>query len=59
MSFLVGNVARNSGQQATLLLTVEGVWVATRGYAADLSPAPGFAPLAELLQQFIDNGGQV
>src|ERR687886_41098 len=33
LSFLVGNVALNSGQEATLLLTIEGVWVATKGYA--------------------------
>ncbi len=58
LSFVVGNTALNSGQQATVLLTIEGVWVATTGYADGLE-AKGFAPLNELLQQFIDNGGQV
>ncbi len=58
LSFVVGNTALNSGQQATVLLTIEGVWVATKGYADGLE-AKGFAPLNELVQQFIDNGGQV
>jgi uncharacterized protein len=58
LAFLVGNVARNSNQDATVLLTIEGVWVATKGYADGLQ-ANGFAPLSELLQQFIDAGGRV
>jgi len=58
LSFVVANTALNSGQQATVLLTIEGVWVATTGYAVGLE-AKGFAPLDELLRQFIENGGQV
>ncbi|MGH2541443.1 MAG: DsrE family protein [Ardenticatenaceae bacterium] len=58
LAFLVGNVARSSGQEAIVLLTIEGVRVATRGYADGLQAA-GFAPLSELLQQFISSGGQV
>ena len=58
LSFVVGNTALNSGQTATVLLTIEGVWVATRGYADGLE-AKGFAPLNELVRQFIENGGQL
>ncbi len=58
LSFVVGNTALNSGQTATVLLTIEGVWVATRGYADGLE-ANGFAPLTELMRQFVENGGQL
>jgi predicted peroxiredoxin len=58
LAFLVGNVALNSGQEATLLLTIEGVWVATRGYADGLQ-ATGFDPLNELVRKFAANGGRI
>lgn len=58
LSFVVGNTALNSGQVATVLLTIEGVWVATRDYTDGLQ-ADGFAPLNELVGQFVANGGQL
>jgi predicted peroxiredoxin len=58
LAFVVGNTALSSGQQATMLLTIEGVWVATPGYADDLQ-AEGFAPLGELVGKFVQNGGQI
>jgi predicted peroxiredoxin len=41
-----------------VLLTIEGVCVATRGYADGL-PAKGFAPLSELLAQYVNNDGRL
>ena len=32
LAFVVGNTALTAGQEATVLLTIEGVRVATRGY---------------------------
>jgi len=58
LAFLVGNTALSSGQEATVLLTIEGVWVATKGYAEGLQ-ARGFAPLSELVQQCASTGGQI
>ena len=58
LAFVVANVARNADQKATVLLTIEGVRLATKGYADGLQ-AKGFAPLSELIQQFIEAGGQV
>ena len=58
LSFLVGNVALNSGQEATLLLTIEGVWVATKGYTDGLQ-ANGFDPLGELVQKSAAGGGHI
>lgn len=58
LSAVVANTALTSGQQTTLMLTVEGVWLATRGYTEGLE-ANGFAPLGELLEQFLENDGQL
>ena len=58
LAFLVGNTALSCGQEATLLLTIEGVWVATEGYTEGLQ-AQSFAPLSELVHQFASRGGQV
>jgi predicted peroxiredoxin len=58
LTFVVGNTALSSGQEATVLLTIEGVWVATKGYADGLQ-ANGFEPLAGLMQKFVQNGGRL
>jgi predicted peroxiredoxin len=58
LAFVVANVARSSNQETTVLLTIEGVRVATKGYTDGLQ-AHGFAPLGELIEQFIAAGGQV
>jgi uncharacterized protein len=34
LPFVVGNVSASAGQPTVVLLTIEGVWLATRGYAA-------------------------
>jgi predicted peroxiredoxin len=58
LAFVVANAGLTAGQQATVLLTVEGVWLATKGYADGLQ-AKGFAPLGEVMQGFMDNGGRM
>ncbi len=58
LAFVVANTALTAGQDATVLLTIEGVRVATKGYADGLQ-AEGFGPLKELIQQFIQNKGHV
>jgi predicted peroxiredoxin len=58
LAFVVANTALNSNQQAIVLLTIEGVWIATQGYTDGLQ-AHGFAPLSDLMQQFVANGGEV
>jgi predicted peroxiredoxin len=58
LPFVVGNVAASADQQVVVLLTIEGVWNATQGYADDIRKE-GFQPLKELIQSFIANGGQI
>src|SRR5919202_4517567 len=58
LAFIVGNVAATADQEAVVLLTIEGVCLATRGYADEIEK-PGFPPLREVLASFVANGGQV
>lgn len=58
LSFVVGNVAASADQEVVVLLTIDGVWNATRGYADDICKE-GFQPLRDVMQSFINNGGQI
>jgi predicted peroxiredoxin len=58
LAFIVGNVAASADQEAAILLTIEGVWLAKRGCAEGVQK-DGFPPLADVMQQFVANGGQI
>ena len=58
LPFIVANVAVTADQQATIFLTVEGVWIATKDYADDIKKE-GFPSLKEIIQSFISNGGKI
>src|ERR1041384_5869706 len=58
LPFIVGNVAASADQPAIVLLTIEGVWVATQGYADGIHKE-GFQPLKEIIDSFVTNGGQI
>ena len=58
LPFIVGNVAVTAEQQATVFLTVEGVWLATKGYAEGVNKE-GFTPLKEIMNSFVANGGKI
>jgi predicted peroxiredoxin len=58
LPFIVGNVAASADQEVVVLLTIEGVWLATRGYADGIHKE-GFQPLADVMRSFVDNGGQI
>jgi predicted peroxiredoxin len=58
LPFIVGNVAASADQPAIVLLTIEGVWVATKGYAEGIHKE-GFQPLREIIDSFVANGGQI
>lgn len=58
LAFVVGNTALSAGQEATVLLTIEGVCVATKGYCDGLQ-ANGFEPLGDLVERFVSSGGQL
>ncbi len=58
LPFAVGNVAASADQDVVVLLTIEGVWNATKGYADNIHKE-GFQPLREVMQSFIANGGHI
>lgn len=58
LAFIVGNVAASADQEVVVLLTIDGVWNATRGYAEEICKE-GFQPLRDVMQSFIANGGQI
>ncbi len=58
LPFIVGNVAASADQEVVVLLTIEGVWLATEGYATTIQKE-GFPPLRETIESFVGNGGQI
>jgi uncharacterized protein len=58
LPFVVGNVSATADQETVVLLTIDGAWLGTKGYA-DSIRKEGFAPLADVIRQFLDNGGQL
>jgi uncharacterized protein len=58
LPFVVGNVAATADQEAVVLLTIDGVWNATHGYADEVRQE-GFQPLKDVMRSFVENGGEV
>lgn len=56
--FIAANVAAASGQEAVVVLTIEGAWLCRRGYAETVA-APGFPNLGELVASFVEAGGAI
>jgi predicted peroxiredoxin len=58
LPFIVANVAASADQEAIVLLTIEGVWLATKGYAEGVHHE-GMQPLSEVLASLLASGGKV
>ena len=58
LPFIVANVAASADQEAIVLLTIEGVWLATKGYA-DAIHHEGMPPLREVIESLLEGGGQI
>ncbi|MGO9485999.1 MAG: DsrE family protein [Rhodomicrobium sp.] len=58
VAFVVANAAAASGKNALVFLSIEGVRLATPGYADDIHEE-GFAPLKDLISSFTGAGGQI
>jgi predicted peroxiredoxin len=58
LSFVVGNVSATADQSTAVLLTCEGVWLATKGYADDIEQ-PGLPPLRDVLGSFVSANGEI
>jgi predicted peroxiredoxin len=58
LPFIVGNNAAIAGEEVKVMLTIEGVWVATEGGAEGIH-REGLPPLAEIVKEYVANGGEV
>lgn len=56
VGFVVANAAVASGQETVVFLNVEGAYLAAKGYADDIHEE-GFAPIKQLMEQFVEAGG--
>jgi predicted peroxiredoxin len=58
VAFLVGGAALEQGKQVAMFLTKEAVRLALGGFA-EATACEGCPPLARLLQQYADGGGEL
>lgn len=58
LPLIVANIAASADQDVIVLLTIEGVWLATNGYAEGIHHE-GMQPLSEVLSSVLANGGQI
>lgn len=58
VAFVIANAAVASDKDAMVFLSIEGVRVSQKGYADDIHEE-GFAPLKELVANFVQAGGKI
>jgi predicted peroxiredoxin len=58
VAFVVANAAVASDRESIVFLSTEGVRIAQKGYADDIHEQ-GFAPLRELIANFVKAGGKI
>jgi uncharacterized protein len=58
VAFVVANAAAASEKVTMIFLSTEGVSLAAQGYADDVHEE-GFAPLKQLMENFVDAGGKI
>ena len=58
VAFVVANAAAASDRETMVFLSVEGVRLSQKGYADDIREE-GFAPLQELMTNFVKAGGKI
>jgi predicted peroxiredoxin len=58
VAFVVANAAAASDKEALVFLSIEGVRLSQPGYADDIHEA-GFAPLRDLIANFVKAGGRI
>jgi uncharacterized protein len=58
VAFVVANAAVASDREVVVFLNIEGTRLSQKGYADDIHEA-GFAPLKELITNFVNAGGKM
>ncbi|MBL8535709.1 MAG: DsrE family protein [Betaproteobacteria bacterium] len=58
VAFVVANAAQASNQQTLVFLSIEGVRLSQKGYTDGIHEE-GFAPLKDLMENFVKAGGTI
>jgi predicted peroxiredoxin len=58
VAFVVANAAVASDKKAIVFLSIEGTRLSQKGYADDIHEE-GFAPLRDLMKNFVEAGGEI
>lgn len=58
VAFVLANAALGSEKETVVFLSTEGVRVSQEGYADDINEE-GFAPLSQLMGNFVEGGGRI
>jgi uncharacterized protein involved in oxidation of intracellular sulfur len=59
MPFVMANAALAMDVKAIVVLQGEGVYLAKIGYAQNMCPPGGFPPIAKLMEDFLELGGDL
>jgi predicted peroxiredoxin len=59
VAFVIANAALGSDKETTAFLSTDGVWAAVKGEAEKINEGAPFAPLKELIDKFLANGGKI
>lgn len=59
LPFVLGNAALAMDVKAIVVLQTNGVYLAQKGFAAHMPPGGGFPPVAKLIADFQELGGEI
>jgi predicted peroxiredoxin len=59
LGFVVANAAVGSEKETMVFLSADGVWAVVKGEMEKVSVGAPFAPLSELVEKFVANGGKI
>ncbi|MCB9881780.1 MAG: DsrE family protein [Planctomycetes bacterium] len=59
VGFVVANAALGSEKDTMVFLSADGIWAAVKGEMDKVQVGAPFAPLKELVEKFVANGGKV
>jgi predicted peroxiredoxin len=59
LGFVVANAALGSDKDTMVFLSADGVWAAVKGEVDKIDEGDPFAPLKDLVEKFVKNGGKI
>jgi predicted peroxiredoxin len=59
LGFVVANAALGSDKDTMVFLSADGVWAAVKGEVDKVNEGEPFAPLKDLVEKFVQNGGKI